>query len=100
MFQEYGQEHYSNLYNLQMVNKSNSVVNIELKLLSPEGEILLMGDPIKAEKGEVAKRNLLIVLKKENVKTSNTHMEIGIFGNDKMIDKISMSFVGPNSLDR
>jgi len=95
----YGTENYSNLYNLQMVNKTNSEVSIELKLLSPEGEILLMGDPLKAEKGEVAKRNLLIVLKKETVKSSNSHLEIGIFENGKMIDKISTSFVGPNALD-
>ena len=100
MFQEYGADNYSNLYNLQMVNKTNSEVSIELKLLSPEGEILLMGDPLKAEKGEVAKRNLLIVLKKETVKSSNSHLEIGIFENGKMIDKISTTFVGPNALDK
>lgn len=99
MFQEYGADNYSNLYNLQMVNKTNSEISIELKLLSPEGEILLIGDPLMAEKGEVAKRNLLIVLKKENVKSSNNHLEIGIFENGKMIDKISTTFVGPNALD-
>jgi cytochrome c oxidase accessory protein FixG len=100
MFQEYGESHYSNLYNLEMINKTNSPVSIELKLLSPEGEIILMGDPLKAEKGEVAQRNLLIVLKKENVKSSNSHLEIGVFENGKMIDKISSTFVGPNSLDK
>lgn len=99
MFQEYGPDRYSNLYNLQMVNKTNSEVSIELKLLTPEGEIFLMGDPLTAGKGEVAKRNLLIVLKKENVKSSNSHLEIGIFENGKQIDKISSTFVGPNSLD-
>lgn len=99
MFQEYGPDRYSNLYNLQMVNKTNSEVSIELKLLTPEGEIFLMGDPLTADKGEVAKRNLLIVLKKENVKSSNSHLEIGIFENGKQIDKISSTFVGPNSLD-
>lgn len=99
MFQEYGADNFSNLYDLQMVNKTNSEVSFELKLLSPEGEILMMGDPLKIEKGEIAKRNLLIVLKKENVKSSNSHLEIGIFENGKMIEKISSSFVGPNALD-
>jgi cytochrome c oxidase accessory protein FixG len=100
MFQEYGSDKYSNLYNLQMVNKTNSTVNIELKLLSPEGEIMLMGDPLLAQKGEVAKRNLLIILKKESLTSSNSHLEIGVFENGKMIEKISSSFVGPNSLDQ
>jgi len=99
MFQEYGPDSYSNLYSLQMVNKTNSEVSIDIKLLAPEGEIILMGDSLKAAKGEVAKRNLLIVLKKDLIKTSNSHLEIGVFENGKLIDKISSSFVGPNSLD-
>lgn len=95
LFQEYGPEHYSNLYNLEMVNKTSSSINLSIKLLSPEGEILIMGDPLKADKGEVIQRNMLIVLKKETVKSSN-HLEIGVFDNDKLIDKISSTFVGPN----
>lgn len=100
MFQEYGPDKYSNLYNLQMINKTNSEVGIELKLLVPEGQIILMGDPLKVQKGEVANRDLLIVLKKENVKTSNSHLEIGVFENGKQIKTIKTTFVGPNSLDR
>ena len=99
MFQEYGADKYSNLYNLQMVNKTNGMVEIELKLLAPEGEIIMMGDPLNVAKGEVADRNLLIVLKKENVKQSNIHLEIGVFEKGKQIEKISTTFVGPNSLD-
>lgn len=99
MFQEYGTDHFSNLYNLQMINKTNSEVGIELKLLVPEGQIILMGDPLKVQKGEVANRDLLIVLKKENVKTSNSHLEIGVFENGKQIKTIKTTFVGPNSLD-
>jgi cytochrome c oxidase accessory protein FixG len=99
MFQEYGADKYSNLYNMQMVNKTNSEVDVELKLIAPEGEIILMGDPIKTEKGEVTKRDLLIVLKKETVKSSNSHLEIGIFEKGKLIDKINTTFVGPNALD-
>ena len=95
LFQEYGPEHYSNLYNLEMVNKTSSSINLSIKLLSPEGEIMIMGDPLKADKGEVIQRNMLIVLKKETVKSSN-HLKIGVFDNDKLIDKISSTFVGPN----
>jgi cytochrome c oxidase accessory protein FixG len=100
MFQEYGADKYSNLYNLQMVNKTNSEVNIDLKLISPDGEIILMGESLNVAKGEVAQRNLLIVIRKDGLRSSNSHIEIGIFENGKQIDKISSSFVGPNSLDK
>jgi cytochrome c oxidase accessory protein FixG len=100
MFQEYGTDKYSNLYNLELVNKTNSWVNVELKLISPIGEIILMGDSLKADKGEVAQRNLLIVLKKEAVTTSNSQLIIGIYEQGKLVDQISSTFVGPNSLDK
>lgn len=99
MFQEYGPDKLSNLYDLQMVNKTNSEVGVNLKLLSPEGEIILMGDSLRVEKGEVAKRNLLIVLKKSTLKSSDTQVQIGVFDHGKMIQKLSTTFVGPNSLD-
>jgi len=100
MFQEYGPDKLSNLYDLQMVNKTNSEVGVNLKLLSPEGEIILMGDSLRVEKGEVAKRNLLIVLKKTTLKSSDTQVQIGVFDHGKMIQKLSTTFVGPNSLDK
>jgi hypothetical protein len=82
-----------------LVNKTNSEIKVALKLLSPEGEVIVMGDSLKAGKGEVAQRNLLIVLKKTEVKSSNNHLEIGVYQAGKLIDKISSTFVGPNSLD-
>ena len=100
MFQEYGTDRYSNLYNLELVNKTNSEVKVALKLLSPEGEVIVMGDSLKAGKGEVAQRNLLIVLKKTEVKSSNNHLEIGVYQGGKLVDQISSTFVGPNSLDK
>ena len=100
LFQEYGPDSFSNLYNLEMVNKTNSSVKIELKLLSSGGEILVMGDSLKVDKGEVAQRNLLIVLKKTEVHSSNNKLEIGVYQSGKLIDKIPTTFVGPNSLDK
>ena len=78
LFQEYGPDSFSNLYNLEIVNKTNSSVKVELKLLSSGGEILVMGDSLKVDKGEVAQRNLLIVLKKTEVHSSNNKLEIGV----------------------
>lgn len=99
MFQEYGADKYSNIYSIQLVNKTNGLVEIDLELLNSEGDIVVMGDSLKVLKGEVAKRNLLIILEKGTLKSSNTKLEIGIVENRKLIDKVITSFVGPNSLD-
>ncbi len=99
MFQEYGDDAYSNLYNLQMINKTNEPASMSLKLLEPEGEIRILGDSLHVAQGEVAKRNLLIILKRNILESSNTHILIGVFEGEEMTDKISSTFVGPNTLD-
>ncbi|SFF63112.1 cytochrome c oxidase accessory protein CcoG [Sunxiuqinia elliptica] len=99
LFQEYGADAYSNLYNLQMVNKTSDAVQMELKLLTPDGEIKLMGDELNLEVGKVAKRNLLIILPKNTLSQSNTHLVIGVYEDGELLEEIKSTFVGPNSLD-
>jgi len=99
LYQEYGPDKYSNLYDFQIINKTSIPVKVELKLLSPAGEIAVLGDSIKADKGEVIQCNLMVILKKETLKSSNNHIEIGVFEKGKQIDLISSTFVGPNALD-
>ncbi|WP_372775709.1 cytochrome c oxidase accessory protein CcoG [Mangrovibacterium sp.] len=99
LFQAFGDEQYSNLYDLQMINKSANTVSPELRLLQPEGELKIPGNPLELKKGEVLKRNLLIILSRKNMESSNTHILIGVYLDGKEIDQISSSFVGPNSLD-
>ncbi len=100
LYQNYGEDKYSNLYNLQLVNKTRVTIDSELKLLSPEGQIMLIGDPLTSARGEVCKRNLLIAIKKANVKSSNTHVAIGVYCNGKLVETLSSTFVGPNELDK
>lgn len=99
MFQEYGETKYSNLYSIQIVNKTNRQVAVNLKPLNFAGEILILGDSLIVQKGEVARRNLLIVLEKSKLKSSNTRLEIGVFEAGNLADNVLTSFVGPNNLD-
>ncbi len=100
LFQEYGEDSYSNIYQLEVVNKTRSEHHVYIKLLNPQGEIIMMGDPIIAKKGEVSAGSFLTVLKKETLKSSNTKLKFGIYSNDELIDEYEVSFVGPNSLDK
>ena len=100
MFQEYGEDAYSNLYNLQMINKTNEPASLNLKLISHDGEIKVLGDELNVNVGVVEKRNLLIILNKELLESSNTHITIGIFAGEELLEEISSTFVGPNALDK
>lgn len=99
LFQEYGENSYSNIYQIEIVNKTRQEHQVEVKLLDPQGDIILMGDPIVAEKGEVGSGSFLAVLNKSQMKSSNTRLKLGVFSNGELIQEYEVSFIGPNSLD-
>jgi len=100
LFQEYGEESYSNIYQIEIVNKTRKAHRVEVKLLEPEGEVVMMGDQIVADKGEVESGKFLVVLRKTRLKSSNTRLIFGIYSNDELIEQYEVSFIGPNSLDK
>ncbi len=101
MFQEYDSEHYSNIYSIQVINKTRIALPVELELEKPEnGEIKMVGDPLVVEKGQVGEAQFLVLIPKKDLKSSNTQVEFKVLSNGKEMDEIESTFVGPNSLDR
>jgi cytochrome c oxidase accessory protein FixG len=99
LFQEYGEDSYSNIYQIEVVNKTRDHHNVSVKLIEPQGEIIPMGDPINAQKGSVGKGSFLVVIQKDQLKSSNTLLKFGIYSENELIEEYKASFVGPNSLD-
>lgn len=100
LFQEYGEDHYSNIYQIEVVNKTRDHHNVSVKLIEPQGEIIPIGDPIVAEKGNVGKGAFLVAIQKDKLKSSNTRLRFGVYSENKLIEEYEVSFVGPNSLDK
>lgn len=100
LFQEYGADSYSNIYELEVVNKSRAAHTVEVKLLNPQGEVITMGDELVIDKGEAKSGTFLAVLKKDILSSSNTKLKFGIYSDGEMIDEYEVTFIGPNSLDK
>lgn len=99
LFQEYGPENYSNIYKVQLVNKTREQLNLELKLDSHNGKVVLMGDAIVLEGGKITEANFLVVMPKADLTASSTKLEIGIYHDGVQIEKTKTTFIGPNNLD-
>lgn len=99
MFQEYGQDSLSNIYNFNIVNKARRAIDVEFKLESPAGKIKYIGDNLVVEKGEIEKGTFLVILPNSEIKQSNIPLKIGMYADGKKVDDYSSTFVGPNSLD-
>ncbi len=100
LFQEYGDSSYSNIYQIEVVNKTRDHHNVSVKLIEPQGEIIPLGDPIVAEKGSVGKGTFLVAIQKDQLNSSNTLLKFGVYSENELIEEYKASFVGPNSLDK
>jgi len=100
LFQEYGPNHYSNLYKMQLVNKTREDLPINLALEHPQGEIQYLTEKIFLKSESVGEANFMVILPKEFVLSSNTPVEFGIYSNERLITKYKLNFVGPNTLDK
>jgi len=100
MYQEYDSAHYSNIYLMQVVNKTRKELSVDLVLAEPAGQVKMMGDPLLVKKGEVGEANFLVVLPKSELKSSSTKLEFKVLSSDGETEVIRSTFVGPNTLDQ
>lgn len=95
LFQEMGDNQYSNIYDITIVNKTNKGYPIKIELMEGEGEIKQIGkDLFLPERGEV-KGKFMIVFNTNKITKVKTNCKIGIYGGEKLIETASTTFVGP-----
>jgi cytochrome c oxidase accessory protein FixG len=95
LFQEQPDNKVSNIYDINIVNKTFESAPVQLKLENSEGEIKIIGKDINVKPQGKADTKFLIVLPKNEIKKMNTPLEIGVYSNGKLIEKKNTSFLGP-----
>ncbi len=100
LFQNYGTDSLSNIYNYNLVNKSKGSLQVEYQLISPVGRIkhIQVVEPVNV--GEMGTGTFLVVIPKDQLTTSNTPIIIGLYIDGIEVDTYNSTFVGPSSLDR
>jgi len=95
LYQEQPNDMISNLYDLNMVNKTFNKIPVTLKLENIEGELKLVGNQIVMEPQGNIDSKFLILLPKNELSKMNMPIDIGIYSDDKLIKKVSTSFLAP-----
>jgi cytochrome c oxidase accessory protein FixG len=86
----------SNLYNFKLLNKSQETFPVELKLLSHNGEIKVVGNnKTILNKEQSTKGTLFIYINPDDLKSIKTKIKVGIYQNGELIDKVKTTFNGP-----
>ncbi len=86
----------SNVYTFKLINKTNDEYdNIEMKLMSHEGKIEVVGGQLMIPKGGLYQGTLFIKIDKKNLKASKEQIKIGIYSNGELVEETSTNFSSP-----
>jgi len=95
LYQKQADDKVSNLYDVNIVNKTYKETHIQLKLENIQGKLELIGKPIDLKPQEIYDGKFMIVLDQDELKTMNTPLNIGIYSDGKQINVLNTSFLGP-----
>lgn len=85
----------SNIYNFKTINKTNKELNINIKLLSQEGKVQMIGSNFTLEENDKLEGVFLLVMENEKMESSHMKVEFGIYNGDELIETVKSTFVGP-----
>jgi cytochrome c oxidase accessory protein FixG len=95
LFQEQENGMISNLYSVKVVNKTSHALPLEIRLLSGDGEVKVIGNAPVIDKQSLGEVVFFILMKKNRVSNGKTEVNIGIYSGGKQLDKARATFVGP-----
>lgn len=96
LYQEVDADHYSNLYNYELVNKTNKAYEkVEFRLVDRKGEIRLVGQAPSLDKGAQASGSFFIVLEKAEVTGHKNPVLVEVLVEGEVMDKVKTNFLGP-----
>ncbi len=95
LYQEVDETHISNLYNYQVINKTDEVFPVTFKLVSDFGRIKMVGNPPTTKPNDLVEGALFIEMERDKLEGRKNTVIIEVYANDKVIDKIKTNFLGP-----
>lgn len=95
LYQEQPGSKFSNIYDLNIINKTFSSALIKLKLKDIDGELKLLGNEINLKPQEKRDSKFLLILPKSSIRKMNTPISILVYSNNKLFKEVKTSFLGP-----
>jgi len=97
MFQQMDDGYISNLYNLQIVNKTTESYQVDIKLDDNEGaRVKFVGKPPQVPERGIGKGAFFVEIPKEHLDGMKNTITISIYNDEgKLLDKTNTTFLGP-----
>lgn len=98
LYQEVDENYVSNLYNYQIVNKTQRDIPLEFRLKEgTPGRIRLVGQPPRADETDLVKGTFFIEMERRAIeRRARVTVEVYRREDGQLLDEIRTSFLGPN----
>jgi hypothetical protein len=96
LYQQKDDSTFTNLYTINLVNKSFDNHNLELKVTSPQNaSITLIGKPLSVMQAATSDGAFFIQLPESEVRNMKTPVMIDVLADGKKISSMKTDFIGP-----
>lgn len=85
----------SNIFEINLTNKTSKNYVVTLKLDDPDGEIEMVVDKFKLKKEFYLKERFIIKLPMDKIDHGKTILHVQIIGNGEVIETVKTKFIGP-----
>ncbi|MDX2174142.1 MAG: cytochrome c oxidase accessory protein CcoG [Bacteroidota bacterium] len=93
LYQDQPDDKISNLYTIKLVNKTRNNLPVEIKVENYPAEIKLIGKELVVKKEAVTEGEFFVIMKKSDVTTRKSKLEIGVYSNHKKIKTVKTNFL-------
>ncbi len=95
LFQQQPNGNISNVYLVKVMNKTTRDIPVRFELLKPEGNMIVAGETVLTGREQLASTAIVVELAPDQLAGEITPVRIGVFANDKKVDSVKTSFLGP-----
>ncbi len=96
LYQERDSLHYSNLYNVKLLNKTTKEFEVEFRLEESNGVIeMVTHDNLLVPAEDYTQSSFFIVLDSEEMTARKMELKVGVYSDGKKIETVKTAFFGP-----
>lgn len=94
IYQELPNGNLTNIYNIQIANKTFENFSIKIKLIKPKGKIQIAGNVIEVSPNNSSTGTFIVEIAKSEIKSIKTPLTIEIWSKDKLLETVQTNFMG------
>lgn len=98
LYQELPGDRYSNIYNVKILNKTFEDIPVDIRLLSPEGDIVSLGTVDMVGSQNSVEGRFMVQLDEAQLTGSQTELTFEVYSGDEKLETVTSGFLGPANI--